>query len=163
MNMRALKAVLLDVDGTLVDSNDAHAQAWLEVLQNNGYPTTFDQVRKLIGEGGDKLIPQVTRLDPDSHEAKRLGVERGALFKRVYLPQVRAFPKAEALVRRFRAAGLKLVVASSATEAELTPLLELCGALPFIEQETSADDASHSKPDPDIVKAALSKSRCGPG
>ena len=142
--MKALKAVLLDVDGTLVDSNDAHAQAWLEVLQSNGYAATFEQVRRLIGEGGDKLIPQITRLAPESHEAKRLGVERGSLFKRVYLPQLRPFPKAEALVRRFSEAGFKLVVASSATRDELRPLLELCGALRFIDHETSADDASHS-------------------
>jgi HAD superfamily hydrolase (TIGR01509 family) len=161
--VKPLKAVLLDVDGTLVDSNDAHAQAWFEVLQHNGYSATFEEIRRLIGEGGDKLIPQVTRLDPESHEAKRLGVERAALFKRTYLPQLRAFPKAEALLRRLSGAGLKLVVASSATRDELRPLLELCGALPFIEHETSADDASHSKPDPDIVQAALQKARCGPG
>jgi len=161
--MKPLKAVLLDVDGTLVDSNDAHAQAWLEVLQSNGYQTSFEQVRKLIGEGGDKLLPQVTSLDPGSHEAKRLSTERGALFKRVYLPQLRAFPKAQALVRRLSAAGLRLVVASSAKQDELRPLLELCGALPFIEQETSVDDAAHSKPDPDIVQVALRKAHCGPG
>ncbi|HEY3668377.1 MAG TPA: HAD family hydrolase [Polyangiaceae bacterium] len=161
--MKALKAVLLDVDGTLVDSNDAHAQAWLEVLQRSGYQTSFAQVRHLIGEGGDKLIPQVTRLAPDSHEAKRLSSERGALWKRVYLPQVRAFPKAEALLRRLSAAGLRLVVASSAKHEELQPLLELCGALPFILHETSSDDASHSKPDPDIVRVALHKAGCGPG
>ncbi len=161
--MKNLRAVLLDVDGTLVDSNDAHAQAWFEVLQSNGYSASLERIRELIGEGGDKLIPQVTRLDPESHEAKRLGVERGALFKRVYLPQLRAFPKAEALLQRLSAAGLKLVVASSARGAELQPLLELCGALPFIAHETSADDAAHSKPDPDIVRAALSKAGCGPG
>src|SRR5882762_872310 len=130
--MKHLKAVLLDVDGTLVDSNDAHAQAWFEVLQSNGYSVSLERVRELIGEGGDKLIPQVSKLDPESHEAKRLGVERGALFRRVYLPQLRAFPKAEALVQRFSAAGLRLVVASSASREELRPLLELCGALPFI-------------------------------
>jgi HAD superfamily hydrolase (TIGR01509 family) len=67
------------------------------------------------------------------------------------------------LLRRLSSAGLKLVVASSATKDELRPLLELCGALPFIEHQASADDASHSKPDPDIVQAALSKARCGPG
>ncbi len=161
--MKHLKAVLLDVDGTLVDSNDAHAQAWFEVLQGNGYSVSLERVRELIGEGGDKLIPQVTKLDPESHEAKRLGVERGALFRRVYLPQLRAFPKAEALVQRFSAAGLRLVVASSASREELRPLLELCGALPFIAHETSADEAAHSKPDPDIVQAALSKAGCGPG
>src|SRR5688500_7934435 len=107
--MKQLKAVLLDTDGTLVDSNDAHAQAWLEVLQQNGYPCSFEQVRGLIGKGGDKLLPEITGLDDASHEAKRLTKERSALFSRVYLPKLRGFPGVEALLQRFRDAGLQLV------------------------------------------------------
>jgi HAD superfamily hydrolase (TIGR01509 family) len=161
--MKNLKAVLLDVDGTLVDSNDAHAQAWLEVFQRNGYPASFEQVRELIGKGGDKLLPEVTRLEESSHEAKRLTKERSALFSRVYLPQLRPFAEAEALLRRLRDIGLVLVVASSANEEELRPLLEVCGALPYIQHQTSSDDAKHSKPDPDIVQVALQKAGCSPG
>jgi len=161
--VKALKAVLLDVDGTLVDSNDAHAQAWLDVLQQNGYETTFERVRALIGEGGDKLIPQITGLDPESHEATRLSHERGRHFMREYLPQVRAFPKAEALLARLSDSGLRLVVASSAKDEELAPLLEVCGASRYIAHQTSTDDARHSKPDPDIVQAALRKAECTPG
>jgi HAD superfamily hydrolase (TIGR01509 family) len=161
--MKALKAVLLDIDGTLVDSNDAHAQAWLEVFDHNGYSTPFERIRELIGEGSDKLLPQVTGLDPESHEGKRLSTERAALFRRKYLPTLRPFPKAEALVRRLRGAGLRLLVASSARQDELIPLLELCGALPFVESPTSSDEARHSKPDPDVVQVALAKARCSPG
>ncbi len=163
MSAKPLEAVLLDVDGTLVDSNDAHAQAWFEVFAHNGYATTLERVRALIGEGGDKLIPQITRLDAGSHEAKRLSAERGALFKRVYLPALRAFPQAETLLRKLSEAGLRLVVASSAKQEELRPLLELCGATRYIEHQTSSDDAAHSKPDPDIVQVALAKARCSPG
>ena len=161
--MKRIKAVLLDVDGTLVDSNDAHAQAWLEVFQRNGYPGTFEWVRELIGKGGDKLIPEVSGLTHDSHEAKRLSKERSALFAREYLPQLRPFPQAEALLRRLREQGLDLIVASSASEDELKPLLEVCGALPFLQDQTSSDDAKHSKPDPDIVQVALRKAGCSPG
>ena len=161
--MKPLKAVLLDVDGTLVDSNDAHAQAWLEVLQRNGFPVTFEWVRELIGKGGDKLVPEVTGLEDGSHEAKRLAKERSALFSRDYLPQLRPFPGAQALLRRLHERGLTLVVASSANEDELRPLLEVCGALPFIQHRTSSDDANHSKPDPDIVQVALGKAGCSPG
>ncbi|HYQ43500.1 MAG TPA: HAD family hydrolase [Polyangiaceae bacterium] len=161
--MKPLKAVLLDVDGTLVDSNDAHAQAWLEVFQRNGYPGTFEWIRELIGKGGDKLIPEVTGLEENSHEAKRLAKERTALFSREYLPQLQAFPKAEALLRRLHESGFTLVVASSANEAELRPLLEICGALPFVQHQTSSGDVAHSKPDPDIVQAALRKAGCAPG
>ncbi|HEY0468685.1 MAG TPA: HAD family hydrolase [Polyangiaceae bacterium] len=161
--MKSLKAVLLDVDGTLVDSNDAHAQAWSEVFQRNGYPGTFEWVRELIGKGGDKLIPEITGLAEDSHEAKRLAKERSALFSREYLPQLRPFPRAEALLRRLSALDLKLIVASSANKDELQPLLEVCGALPFVDQQTSSDDAKHSKPDPDIVQVALRKAGCSAG
>jgi HAD superfamily hydrolase (TIGR01509 family) len=160
--MKHLKAVLLDVDGTLVDSNDAHAQAWLEVFEHNGYPTTFARVRELIGEGGDKLVPEITRLELESHEGKRLATERAVLFRRAYLPGLRPFPKAQALLHRLSNAGLRLVVASSAKSDELTPLLELCGALPLLSHQTSSDDARHSKPDPDIVQVALTKAGCSP-
>jgi HAD superfamily hydrolase (TIGR01509 family) len=161
--MKPLKAVLLDVDGTLVDSNDAHAQAWLEVFEHNGYRTTFERVRELIGEGGDKVLPQVTGLEADSHEGKRLSTERAALFRRAYLPQLRPFPKAEALLRRLKGAGLRLVVASSAKEEELGPLLDVCGATSLVEAQTSSDDAQRSKPDPDIVHVALQRAACSAG
>ena len=161
--MKPLKTVLLDVDGTLVDSNDAHAQAWFEVFQRNGYPGTVERVRELIGKGGDKLVPEVTGLEDGSHEFKRLVKERSALFSSVYLPQLRAFPGAEALLRRLHESGLALVVASSANEDELRPLLEVCGALPYLQQQTSSDDAKHSKPDPDIIRVALRKAGCSAG
>lgn len=161
--MKPLQAVLLDVDGTLVDSNDAHAQAWLEVFQRNGYPGTFEWVRELIGKGGDKLIPEVTGLAEDSHEAKRLSKERSLLFSREYLPQIQPFPRADALLRRLHEAGLRLVVASSASADELEPLLKVCGALPFVHHRTSAGDVKHSKPDPDIVQSALRKAECSAG
>jgi len=161
--MKPLKAVLLDVDGTLVDSNDAHAQAWSEVLQHNGYPGTFERVRELIGKGGDKLIPEITGLADGSHEAKRLTSERSALFARVYLPQIQPFPRVEALLQRLRAAGLDLIVATSAGAEELRPLLEICNALPYLQHQTSSDDADRSKPDPDIIQAALRKAGCSAG
>ncbi|MES1176448.1 MAG: HAD family hydrolase [Myxococcales bacterium] len=160
--MKRLKAVLLDVDGTLVDSNDAHAQAWQTVLERNGFPVPFERVRELIGKGGDKLLPEVTGLEVDSADGQRMAHERSALFAHVYLPQLRPFPGAQALVQRFSQAGLELVVASSATAAELRPLLDLCGALPFISHQTSSNDAAHSKPDPDIVQVALRKAGCAP-
>src|SRR3954468_10233831 len=145
--MKTLKAVLLDVDGTLIDSNDAHAQAWQTVFERNGFPVTFERVRELIGKGGDKLVPEVTGFDADSADGQRMKHERHALFARVYLPQLRAFPRADALVARLSQAGLELVVASSATADELRPLLELCNALPYISHKTSSNDAKHSKPD----------------
>ena len=84
-----------------------------------------------------------------------LSRRRGEIFKARYLPHIKAFPQARALLQRMGDDGLKLVVASSAKEDELKPLLEIAGAADLIEEKTSSDDADHSKPDPDIVEAAL--------
>jgi HAD superfamily hydrolase (TIGR01509 family) len=153
--LNKIRGIILDIDGTLVDSNDAHARAWVEAFAEFDIHITFEQVRWLIGMGGDKLMPKVSGIKEDSSEGQAISRRRGEIFKARYLPHIKAFPQARALLQRMRAAGLKLVVASSAKEDELKPLLEIAGAADLIEEKTSSDDADHSKPDPDIVEAAL--------
>jgi HAD superfamily hydrolase (TIGR01509 family) len=161
--MASLQGVLLDIDGTLVDSNDAHANAWVRVLSEYGFDVPFEKVRRLIGKGGDKLLPEATGLDADSRKGKAISQRRGELFQQEYLPHLRAFPGATDLLARLKNAGLRLVVASSAKSDELHGLLRVCQADDFIEARTSSDDASRSKPDPDIVEAALGKTGLIPG
>lgn len=151
------KGVILDVDGTLVDSNDAHAHAWVEALGRNGHTITFEQVRHLIGMGGDKILPHLTGIDKESPEGQQISSDRMEIFKTRYLPRVKAFPKTRELLARMRSEGLILVVASSAQTDELDPLLELAGAHAYIETKTSGSDVDESKPAPDIVEAALHK------
>jgi HAD superfamily hydrolase (TIGR01509 family) len=150
-----IRGIILDVDGTLVDSNDAHAKAWVEALAEHGINVSFEQVRKLIGMGGDKLLPEVAGIAEDSPKGKAISQRRGEIFKTRYLPNIKAFPRTRELLLRMHDDGLKLVVASSAKEDELKPLLEIAGTADLIEEKTSSDDADNSKPDPDIVKAAL--------
>jgi len=150
-----LAAVLLDVDGTLIDSNDAHARAWAEVLEEFGHDAGFDEARPLIGMGGDKVLPALTGLAEESPEGQRILQRRGQLFRERYLSGLRPCPGARALVERMRAAGLELVVATSASQEDLQPLLEQAGVADLIEQATNAAAAERSKPDPDIVVAAL--------
>jgi len=152
-----LKAVLLDIDGTLVDSNDAHARAWVDALAEAGHRVPFERVRRLIGMGGDKLLPEVVGISEDSEEGGRLSTRRSAIFKERYLPTVRPFPGSRALLERFRRDGLTLAVASSAKADELDPLLRIAGADGLVSARTSSDDAEESKPDPDIVHAALAR------
>lgn len=149
------RALLLDVDGTLLDSNGPHAHAWAEVLTAEGFPTDFATVRPLIGMGGDKIVPLLTGLDPESPRAKAIGERRAALFKEKYLPEVQPFPRVRQLIERIRGEQLRIVVATSAKKAELDPLLELAGVADLLPERTSSDDAERSKPDPDIVLAAL--------
>ncbi len=151
----ATRAVILDVDGTLVDSNDAHAQAWVDALAELGRPIVFERVRPLIGMGGDKVLPELTGLSQDSPEGKRLGERRAEIFQRRFLPVLKPLPGARPLLERMRAQGLTLVVASSAQEDELKVLLEIAGASDLVQKTTSGSDADRSKPDPDIVRVAL--------
>lgn len=152
---RALDTVLLDIDGTLIDSNDAHARAWVEAMAAHGYVVPFEHVRPLIGMGGDKLLPKLTGLDPESGEAKRIGETRGEIFSTRELRALRPTPGARALLEHLTARGLELVVATSAKADEVTMLLEQAGVADLIAAASSADDAERSKPDPDIVQAAL--------
>jgi phosphoglycolate phosphatase-like HAD superfamily hydrolase len=151
----ALRTVLLDIDGTLIDSNDAHARAWVDALRAHGYVVPFEEVRPLIGMGGDKLVPKLTGLDPESGEAKRLGETRSKLFLTRELPTLRPTRGARALLEHLTSIGLELVVATSAQSSEVQALLEQAGVADLIPLASSADDADRSKPDPDIVKAAL--------
>jgi HAD superfamily hydrolase (TIGR01509 family) len=153
--MALIEGVILDVDGTLVDSNDAHARAWVDALSQQGIQVPFEQVRRLIGMGGDKLLPSVSGIEEDSAEGKAISKRRREIFTERYLPTLRPCPGAQALLQHLRSKGLRLVVASSAKKDELQALLRICGAEQLIEDKTSSDDAERSKPDPDIVQAAL--------
>ena len=160
--MSGRATVILDVDGTLVDSNDAHARAWIEAFAEFGITVAFDHVRRSIGMGGDKLMPEVSGIDESSPMGERIASRRAEIFKDRYLPGLRAFPGTRELIQRFTADGKVLAVASSAKEDELTPLLQRAGVDDLISKRTSSDDAENSKPDPDIVVAALKEAGADP-
>jgi HAD superfamily hydrolase (TIGR01509 family) len=155
--MPTLRGVIFDVDGTLVDSNEAHARAWMEALAEHGHQVELARLLRLIGMGGDNLLPEVAGIEQESPAGEAIAGRRGAIFKTRYLPGLKALPGSRALVQRLHAEGFKLVVASSAARDELGPLLEVAGVADLLREQTSADDAERSKPDPDIVVAALGK------
>jgi HAD superfamily hydrolase (TIGR01509 family) len=150
-----LKAVILDVDGTLVDSNDAHAHAWVEALAEHGLRVEFETVRRAIGMGSDKLLPHVVGISSETDDGKRISERRSELFLERFVPHLVPCRGSRELLRRMHDDRLKLVVASSAQKKELKALLQIAGADEFIAEATSSDDADRSKPDPDIVRAAL--------
>ena len=153
--MSRIRAAILDVDGTLIDSNDAHAAAWVDVCREFGRDPDFHHVRRLIGMGGDKVLPELTGVEEDTDEGKAINERRGEIFRERYLDTLKPFPDARALLERMKAAGLALVVASSASKEDLGSLLERAGVHDLIEEKTSSSDAEESKPEPDIVEAAL--------
>jgi phosphoglycolate phosphatase-like HAD superfamily hydrolase len=157
------RAVILDVDGTLVDSNDAHADAWMDAFSEFGITVAYDAVRRSIGMGGDKLMPEVSGIDEGSRLGQQIAARRADIFRSRYLPGIVAFPRVRDLVSRFRDDGFVLAVASSAKQEELEPLLEAAGVSDLIPTRTSSDDADRSKPDPDIVVAAMKRANAGRG
>jgi HAD superfamily hydrolase (TIGR01509 family) len=152
-----VKGVILDVDGTLIDSNDAHANAWVETLRKGGYDVTFQEVRPLIGMGSDKLLPATAGVEKDSLEGKKLTEQWKQIFQEKYLPNLKPFPGSHELVLKLKAEKFKVAVASSSEKDLLDKLLKIAGAEDLIEEKTSSGDAKESKPSPDIVGAALKR------
>ena len=154
----ALQGVIFDVDGTLVDSNDAHAQSWVDTFAEAGYEVPFEVVRPLIGMGADKLLPKTIGIRHDSEQGKKLIKRRSEIFRERYLPNLRPLPGARDLVLRVRDDGLKAIVATSAKDEELKGLLKAAKVDDLMEEKATASDAKRSKPDPDIVEAAIEES-----
>ncbi|HMA20279.1 MAG TPA: HAD family hydrolase [Gemmatimonadaceae bacterium] len=157
-----LRGVIFDVDGTLADSNDAHARSWVDTLREAGYDVPFDVIRPMIGMGGDKLLPSATGIESDSELGQRLSRRRWALFQRDYLPALEPMPGARELVQRMKSDGLELIVATSASGNEVGALLDAANVADLMQEKTTSSDAAESKPDPDIVQAAIRKSGIDP-
>jgi HAD superfamily hydrolase (TIGR01509 family) len=151
-----IKAVLFDIDGTLVDSNDFHVRAWEEAFLNAGKKFDPQVIHDQIGKGTDMLVPTLMP-DADDAEQEKLGDAHGDLFKSRYLDRVKPFPGARDLLIRVRDAGQQVVLASSASKAELEHYLDLLDARGIVDETTSADDVERTKPAPDIFATALEK------
>lgn len=160
--MGNLRGVIFDIDGTLVDSNDAHAQAWWRAMRERGYEVPYERVRRLVGMGADNLLPSalgIAKGDPAGAEINRRQAE---IFKQEYMSSIKAFPGARELVSRIRDEGLKCLVATSARPEELKAMLQVANVSDLIEDSTDSDDAPRSKPNPGIVQAALQQSGLAP-
>lgn len=156
--MSRYEAVILDMDGTLVDSNPSHARAWVDALREYGYDVPFETVLPLIGMGGDQLLPMVANgLQKSSPVGAELAARKKVIFHSEYFPHIRPFPGVRELVERMRADGLSVVVGTSSGRHDAERLLAMIGITGLIDSATSADDAKRSKPAPDIVFAALAK------
>lgn len=151
------KAAIFDVDGTLVDSVDLHASAWQDALIRFGHDVSFEQARSQIGKGGDQFVPTFLSEAEQRDHGEAMEAWRGERFKSHYLPLVRPFSAVPELLRRVRAAGLKVAVASSAKGSELEVYLKIAEIEHLVDVVTSSDDAEQSKPEPDIFQAALKK------
>lgn len=130
----------------------------MDTFAEAGYDVPFDVVRPLIGMGGDKLLPKAAHVHADSEEGKKLTKRRMEIFREKYLPHLQALPGSRALVLRVRKDGLTPVVATSAKDKELQSLLKAAQVEDLMEEKATSSDAKRSKPDPDIVRAAIDES-----
>lgn len=162
MPLKTLKGALLDIDGTLLDSNDAHAAAFTRAFAEHGLDIPFDHVRPLVGMGGDKLIPSLTGFGHDTRDGRAITERKKGIFEERYLAQLEPTLGTHALLERLLADGLTLVVATSAGGDEMKALLRQAGIHDLIHDATSSGDVESSKPDPDVVGAAIKKSKLKP-
>lgn len=143
------RGVVFDVDGTMLDTNYLHVVAWWEAFRERGYDVRMADVHAAVGQGSGRLVESLLgRGDP----------ALGAAHSRYYAPylgRVRPFPRATELLRATAALGLSVAVASSARSEELDLLLDALGARDVMVAVTSEKDVEHTKPEPDLLRAAM--------
>lgn len=151
-----LDVALLDIDGTLLDSTYHHAVAWARAFAGAGHPVPVWRLHRHIGMGGDRLIPAVT----SAEVAARLGEELTERHTRAYdemIGETGLLPGARELLDGLRAAGLQVVLASSSQPQHARHALDLLDASDRADAWTTSEDASESKPDPELLEAALAR------
>jgi HAD superfamily hydrolase (TIGR01509 family) len=158
---RRVEAVLFDIDGTLIDSNGAHARSWMQALGEHGIVVDVESIRRLVGMGGDKLLPLVARVSEDSEIGRAIAKRKKAIFGTL-LPDLAPTSGARHLVAYLREQHVDVVIATSADDRETSQLLKRAGVDDLIPERASKDAAERSKPDPDIVRAALARSHARP-
>lgn len=150
-----LRALLLDIDGTLIDSNDKHTDCWVEAFAHFGKQVEWDVIRQQIGKGGDLLVPDTLNAREMRQFGEKLKKYRGELWKKNYMESVQPFPGVRESLHAFRDRGLKIAFASSSNPDEVEYYVSLLGADDLVEGTTSKEDAQLSKPSPEIFQAAL--------
>ncbi|HEV7167288.1 MAG TPA: HAD family hydrolase [Micrococcaceae bacterium] len=148
------RGVLFDVDGTLIDSNYLHTLAWWQAFRQAGHDVQMASIHRAVGMGGEKLIAHLLGEGRDADADEALKASHSAVFS-THWPALRPFRCAKELVVQCGDVGLAVVLASSAPQPELKVLRAALDADSSIDAATSASDAEHSKPAPDILAAAL--------
>lgn len=151
------EVLLSDIDGTLVDSNALHAEAWRRTFEHFGIQIGMDEAWRQIGKGGDQVIPVfVPEADRERLE-KPIKEFRKDLFHRDYMHRVVSFAKSRELLVRVKESGMKIALATSSNEEDLETYGKIVNMDDLIEKASSSADAKQSKPEPDIFAAALRK------
>jgi membrane protein len=155
------KAILFDIDGTLVDSNHFHVLAWAEAFHAAGHDFRLSELHAQIGKGADNYV-QALLPNATDQEAEALGEAHGKLFRQHYAHRLKAFPGARELLQRCHDQGLKVMLATSASADELERHLDVLDARALVDGWSNADDVGCSKPCPDVFETAARKAGVPP-
>lgn len=156
------RAALLDVDGTLVDSNYQHALAWYRAFRRSGIVLPLWRIHRHVGMGGDQLVPALVGDDVDRERGDEIRQLRGEEFQRL-IEEIEPLEGSRELIADLKQRGLTVVLASSAPQDELDHYLDLLQARELADCWTTDDDVQATKPEPDLVQAALEKAGTGEG
>ncbi|HSP65089.1 MAG TPA: HAD family hydrolase [Candidatus Deferrimicrobium sp.] len=141
--------VLLDVDGTLVDNSYLHTLAWWEACREHGIAVKMATIHRLIGMGGDQMVPALIGRDmPELDEAH-------SRYYRVHLDEVPVLPGAAELIAELHRREVTTAVATSGGPDDLRVLLGKIATSPLIDHVVTGDDVGSSKPAPDLAVVAL--------
>jgi len=151
-----VEAALLDVDGTLIDSNYQHALAWFRAFREHGFVLPVWRIHRAVGMGGDQLVPALLGKDVDEKQGDEIRETRDPIYKEL-MQEVEPLQGAHELIEDLKERGLRVVLASSSPEDELDHYLELLHARDLADAWTTKEDVDATKPAPDLVRAALDK------
>jgi HAD superfamily hydrolase (TIGR01549 family) len=154
-------AVIFDIDGTLVDTNYQHALAWFRAFRNEGVIVPVWQIHRAIGIGSDRVVEMLAGKDVEAKLGETLRDAQGPLYKEM-IDEVEPMKGAHELLRDLKQAGHPVILASSAEEDEAEHYLDLLDARDSVDGYTTSADVKASKPEPDIVNAAVEKAGGGP-
>ena len=150
------RAAILDVDGTLVDTNYQHALAWYRAFRSHGVVLPLYRIHRHIGMGGDQLVRALAGEETDREQGDSMRAEEKNLYAEL-MPEVEPLEGAADLVRELKDQGLAVVLASSAKSDEVDHYLDLLGVRDMVDGWTTSDDVEATKPEPDLVQAAIEK------
>jgi HAD superfamily hydrolase (TIGR01509 family) len=156
MERLTTEAVILDIDGTLVDSNFQHTLAWQRAFHECGFDVAAWRIHRCVGMGGDQIVKTLLGDETEDERGEDIREAEAGFYKEL-MPEVRPFEGARDLIERLKDSGFTVVLASSAKEEEVEHYVELLDAGDLHDGYTSSADVESTKPDPDLIETAVEK------
>ncbi|MGK2933465.1 MAG: HAD family hydrolase [Solirubrobacterales bacterium] len=156
MSEMRYESVILDIDGTLVDSNYQHAIAWQRAFKKCGFDVAAWRIHRCVGMGGDQIVRTLLGDEAEEEHGESIREAESETYAEL-MPEVQAFEGAHDLMVRLKDEGLTVILASSAKEDEVEHYVSLLEAADLMDGHTSAGDVDATKPDPDLIESAIDK------